>query len=343
MEFDRVKLLKMVEDFYLKTLKTKMSDQSKKGFNQILDFVQKDNSWQDIRQLAYFFASIGHESAWYFLPIKEKRARPGQRVYEVQNRYWNTGYYGRGIIQLTHKRNYELFTKLLKIDLVKNPDKALDAEISYKIASFGMQNGSFTGKKLSDYINSKECDYHNARRIVNGTDRAQDIANMAKKFENMLVECYNDAIVVESSDTEFIEVEKVEIEPYPMPDYEANNTLPQVPQITVDVQKELPKETGGGSSWKTTITTILSSLGISGTALGSWLTGYIQDPTTKDMIIFIAVCGIIVAILLVLAWLIIRTVLKVKRERMAHELTIEQMRIQANPQLYNVHVSDDNL
>jgi putative chitinase len=46
----------------------------------------------------------------------------------------------------------------------------------------GMINGMFTGKKLKDYFHDVSADWVNARRIINGLDRANDIAAYAKKF-----------------------------------------------------------------------------------------------------------------------------------------------------------------
>lgn len=49
-----------------------------------------------------------------------------------------------------------------------------------------MDRGLFTGKKLADYFTSKSSDWVNARRIINGTDRADVIAGYAKDFYNAL-------------------------------------------------------------------------------------------------------------------------------------------------------------
>lgn len=49
-----------------------------------------------------------------------------------------------------------------------------------------MRAGWFTGKGLSLYINTKETDYKNARRIVNGTDKASHIAGIAQSIEKCL-------------------------------------------------------------------------------------------------------------------------------------------------------------
>jgi hypothetical protein len=52
--------------------------------------------------------------------------------------------------------------------------------------SYGMRNGIFTGKKLNTYINGTTCDYINARRIINGTDKASLIKGYAVNFEACL-------------------------------------------------------------------------------------------------------------------------------------------------------------
>jgi hypothetical protein len=46
----------------------------------------------------------------------------------------------------------------------------------------GMRDGDFTGKKLADYFSSSKDDPVNARRIINGTDRAETIAGYHRSF-----------------------------------------------------------------------------------------------------------------------------------------------------------------
>jgi hypothetical protein len=53
----------------------------------------------DLRALAYVMSTAIGESN--IQPISEYRASPGSYLYEVQNRYWLSGYYGRGYVQLT--------------------------------------------------------------------------------------------------------------------------------------------------------------------------------------------------------------------------------------------------
>jgi hypothetical protein len=51
----------------------------------------------------------------------------------------------------------------------------------------GMTKGIFTGKKLSDYIADGRRDYVNARRIINGTDRAKEIAAIADDYRDAII------------------------------------------------------------------------------------------------------------------------------------------------------------
>ena len=136
----------------------------------------------DHGQLAYVLSTAIGESG--LRPIKEKRCRPGTACYKAQEKYWYTGYMGRGYVQLTWKSNYQKFGTLLHIDLVGNPDLALNPTYAGEIIDIGMQKGMFTGVGLSHYINGSKQDFYNARRIINGTDRAQDFANRAVKILN---------------------------------------------------------------------------------------------------------------------------------------------------------------
>ena len=122
---------------------------------------------KDYRKLVYILATSWHESR--LQSIREYKAAAGSPVWEnYQKKYWDTGYYGRGFAQLTWDYNYQKMGNWLGIDLLGNPDLALDPAIGAKILVYGMMNGSFTGKRLSDYINQTGADYVNARKTTNG-------------------------------------------------------------------------------------------------------------------------------------------------------------------------------
>ena len=72
--------------------------------------------------------------------------------------------------------------------MLLNPEKVLAPNVSYALMPNGMITGkSFAyGKKLSQYLSGNLTDYVGARRIVNIQDKAIEIANYAKIFEEIL-------------------------------------------------------------------------------------------------------------------------------------------------------------
>jgi len=64
---------------------------------------------------------------------------------------------------------------------------AAEPKYAARVLVEGMRRGTFTGRKLSDYVNASGTDYRRARRVVNGNDRDVEIAKMAQRFERSLV------------------------------------------------------------------------------------------------------------------------------------------------------------
>jgi len=140
-----------------------------------------------LEQSAYILATVYHETARTMQPIEEYGG-------------WNTQYapwFGRGYVQLTWEENYKRQQDKLyaieQVHIYKIPyqvhddwNLALVPSTSALITVGGMRDGDFTGKKLSDYIKRGLVDYVNARRIVNGTDRAEQIAGYAREYESAL-------------------------------------------------------------------------------------------------------------------------------------------------------------
>lgn len=142
--------------------------------------------------VAYVLATIYHETAKTMRPIEEYGKGAGRPYGEVDA---ETGqaYYGRGYVQLTWRENYQkasnacfdpqLVQNTAATDFVIAPGRALMPFYAAQIALLGMSQGWFTGKKLSDYDGPNGYDYINARRIINGSDRAELIAGYARQFE----------------------------------------------------------------------------------------------------------------------------------------------------------------
>ncbi len=165
------------------------------GINAIL--AEGEQRGVSIPVMAYVLATVLKETDWTMQPIHEKggdayfkrRYDPEGQNPKIARRLGNTQpgdgvrFHGRGLVQITGRDNYARFSRHLNVDLLGNPDLALDPKISLRILFDGMHHGMFTGKGLPHYINGTITDYRNARRIVNGTDCAAEIAGYAETFE----------------------------------------------------------------------------------------------------------------------------------------------------------------
>ena len=130
-------------------------------------------------QIAYVLATVEHEANDTWKPVREAYWK--SEDWRKRNlRYWP--YYGRGYVQITWEENYKKFSDILGFDLVKEPDLALDPAFALTILVYGFKHGSFTGKKLEDYVRERHVDFRNARRCINGLDKANLIALLAEKW-----------------------------------------------------------------------------------------------------------------------------------------------------------------
>ena len=140
-------------------------------------------------QIAYVLATAEHESDNF----KAFEEYASGSAYEGRADLGNTQsgdgvrYKGRGLVQITGRANYQKFTDILKgygenIDLIANPKLAARPDIAVFTLVYGMQKGIFTGMGLDDYISSFTVDFYNARRIVNGLDRAEHIQAIAQDW-----------------------------------------------------------------------------------------------------------------------------------------------------------------
>lgn len=190
----------------------RLSTQQVNGMEKILN--EWDASgYEDERWLAYAFATTFWETAQTMQPIIETRqpsessnpsvdtaiarlnkAKAAGKLQWVTKTpyYWvkdklGRSWLGRGFVQLTHYDNYLKASSALGIDLVANPDLAMDIDVAVKVLFVGMEQGWFAGDKVgrhkfSRYFNETTEDPVGARRIINGTDKAKLIADYYKNF-----------------------------------------------------------------------------------------------------------------------------------------------------------------
>lgn len=165
------------------------------GINSILDAWERRTN-PDSRHLAYMLATTKWETAHTMRPINERGGNAyfhrmydckGERP-EIARALGNIAagdgvrFHGRGYVQLTGRTNYHKMSMVVGADLVENPELALDSDIAAVILMEGMERGMFTGVGLGRYFNPVTCDWLNARRVINGMDCANQIADIARAF-----------------------------------------------------------------------------------------------------------------------------------------------------------------
>ncbi len=130
-------------------------------------------------QIAYIIATAYWETNRTLKPVKE--AYWLSEAWRKRNlRYYP--YYGRGFVQITWKANYKKYSDIIGVDFVSKPDKVLNPKHSMFILVHGFKHGTFTGKKISDYIGNGKSDFIGARRCINGLDKAWRISVIAKRM-----------------------------------------------------------------------------------------------------------------------------------------------------------------
>lgn len=169
------------------------------GMSDMLDFVEANPSLlTDIREVAYSFASAYHETGGRMVPVREtfaisdgqaisrlNHAYKNGKLPQVKKPYWLEGWFGRGRIQVTHKSNYEMVERETGLPVTRNPTLLLDSKTDCRVIFPGNHFGWWTSglHTLPKYFNETTEDPVNARRVVNGTDKAKHIAeNIYKPF-----------------------------------------------------------------------------------------------------------------------------------------------------------------
>jgi putative chitinase len=316
----------------------------------LLNGFETTPEWKDINEISYALSTIKHETAHTFLPITEYGGASYFKKYDGRADLGNNQpgdgarFKGRGFVQITGRKNYTRFAKLLGIDIVKNPEDTLRPGAAFQIMTLGMHKGYFTGKKLSDYITPSKVDYRNARRIINGTDKAATLATYAKKFETILRNSLSTdkpikpAEAISSSPKEIpaeTRKESVDIAPdaAETPAVEVAPPQPiEVSQIKPETEPE--KEVSGiHASAAAAVTFVTTTFG----GLLTWLSG-----VKFEIIIAIAVVG--VAFFLVRFWYANRekereAAARMEREKRAHELQVLTLQSAMSKDLNTVKIT----
>ncbi|WP_313664841.1 glycoside hydrolase family 19 protein [Shinella sp.] len=154
----------------------------------------------DRRFLAYMLATAHHETGGRMQPVRETfaatddtaiarldRAFAEGRLPQVSAPYWRRDadgktWLGRGLVQITHRRNYERLSSLIGVDLVQRPERAMEMAVSVEILVVGLLRGAFNGRRLADCFSAGRADWIGARRIINGLDRAERVAGYGRAF-----------------------------------------------------------------------------------------------------------------------------------------------------------------
>jgi large-conductance mechanosensitive channel len=210
MKFDH----KKVFDGFKQLFVPQMTHEQTSGLEFLITSFEQDAIWSDVRYIAYALATVWHETAYTFQPIQEFggssyfERRYGSHT-KVGRRLGNDApgegakYSGKGYVQLTGESNYEKLEDIIRkqnpeivqdferrsgqrFDLTDYAYQAKDPQLAFLIMTIGMFRGLYTGVAFRHYINNRETNYKEARRIINGTDKQIAIAGYAVKFEKIL-------------------------------------------------------------------------------------------------------------------------------------------------------------
>lgn len=228
MQIDRAKFFAAVRP---SLFSGRLSQSQVDGINAILDAAPDELT---VAPLSYGLATVFHETAQTMRPIKELGGDAYfTRMYDIHGQRpsvardlgnINPGdgvkFCGRGFVQLTGRANYAKFAPIVMADLVNQPDLAMRPDVASAVMFTGMTRGLFTGKKLSDYFGPSKADPVGARRIINGTDKADLIAGYHARFLS--------ALTVAASAAPVIGAAKQTLPPTPAPAQVAPTPKPQI-------------------------------------------------------------------------------------------------------------------
>lgn len=152
---------------------------------QVLNFMQSDSNIQSKEEAAYLLATAAVESDYSLqrwesdflcgpvgVPYDDQPCDRALRYYRStegnKRNYYELGldkngrpYFGRGLIQLTGKSNYEKYGNMIGVNLVDDAEKAMIPKNSYRVAS------AYQRERTFKYVHRG--DFAGARRSVKGS------------------------------------------------------------------------------------------------------------------------------------------------------------------------------
>lgn len=169
----------------------KLDQKQVEGFNAVLAALA---GWP-IAWIAYGLATAWLETARTMQPVREAYWL-SERWRKANLRYWP--WYGRGYVQLTWEENYRKADEALGLGgaLLKDRDLAMRPDLAARIMRRGMEEGWFAADKKGRHNLTRHLPesgpgaspaFREARRIINGVDRRDDIAAFAMQFQAALV------------------------------------------------------------------------------------------------------------------------------------------------------------
>jgi predicted chitinase len=216
----KVDIEKLYSDYKSQGKNTQFPDSLK----QVLKYAQTDKNLNNISDLAYLLATAKIESDYSLQrweadyscnlkgkPYKNKPCDSALNYYrstkDGKKNYYTLGtdknglpYFGRGLIQLTGKSNYEKYGSLIGVDLVNDGNKALQPKNSYLIAStfLSQKRGGVYAKdgvKRNTFDLAKDNELTLARKSVNGGTKGLSEVNDAYVFWKKILKDNNAKVV----------------------------------------------------------------------------------------------------------------------------------------------------